>query len=90
MEVGKDKVELDPNLGIILIENPLKTITLDELIDIRDRFFKSTGKLYKYGILRRSPGYYFSYRLSDRKVICCGIMNKKECVNETREFARKN
>ena len=90
MELQKHKVELDPSLGIILMEHSTETVTLDEIVDVSNRFRNSTGRNYKYGIIKRVPGYYFSYRLSDRKIICCGTMSKKDCIDETRDFARKN
>ena len=87
MELEKYKVELAPDLGIILVEHPFSSVSLDKLIEIKGRIENSTKRKYNYGIIKRCPGYYFSYRLSDRKVIICGRFNKIECVNETKEFA---
>lgn len=88
MELEKYKVQLEPNLGIILVEHPTLSVTLNKLMEIKQTIENSTKRKYNYGIIKRCPGYYFSYRLRDRKVITCGIMNKLECVNETKEFAR--
>ena len=87
MELEKYKVELAPDLGIILVEHPFSSVSLDKLIEIKGRIENSTKRKYNYGIIKRCPGYYFSYRLSDRKVITCGVMNKLKCVNETKEVA---
>lgn len=89
MELEKYKVQLDPELGIILVEHPHLTVTLDKLFEIKQTIENSTKRKYSYGIIRRCPGYYFSYKLANRQVITCGIMNKLECVNETKEFAKK-
>lgn len=88
MELEKYKVELAPDLGIILVEHPSLSVSLDKLIEIKERIESSTKRKYNYGIIKRCPGYYFSYRLNDKQVITCGVMNKLECVNETKEFAK--
>lgn len=90
MELEKYKVELAPDLGIILVEHPFLSVSLDKLIEIKERIENSTNKKYLYGIIKRVPGYYFSYELLSRKVIICGRFNKTECVNETKEFATSN
>jgi hypothetical protein len=90
MELEKYKVELAPDLGIILVEHPFSSVSLDKLIEIKERIEDSTKRKYNYGIIKRSPGYYFSYELLSRKVIVCGRFNKKECVDETKEFATSN
>jgi hypothetical protein len=90
MELEKYKVELAPDLGIILVEHPFSSVSLDKLIEIKGRIEDSTKRKYNYGIIKRSPGYYFSYELLSRKVIVCGRFNKKECVDETKEFATSN
>lgn len=86
MELEKYKVEIDPKLGIISVEHPYKSTTLSKLMKIKETIEKSTKSKYNYGILLRMPGYYFSYRLSDEKVIVCGSFNKKETIEETKNF----
>ena len=90
MEVGKYNIGLDPSLGLILVEHPVKSVSLDKLIEIKERIENSTNKKYLYGIIKVVPGYYFSYELLSRKVIICGRFNKTECVNETKEFIKKS
>ena len=87
MELEKYKVELAPDLGIILVEHPLLSVSLDKLIEIKGRIENSTKKKKNNGIIKRCQGYYFSYRLSDRQIITCVIMDKLQCVNETKEVA---
>lgn len=87
MELEKYKVELAPDLGVILVEHPSLSVSLDKLMEIKGRIENSTKRKYNYGIIKRCPGYYFSYRLSNRQVITCGIMDKLKCVNETKEVA---
>lgn len=88
MELDQYKVQIDSKLRILLVEHPTKSVTLDKLIEIKNLLEKSTNKVYNYGIIHRMPCYWFSYRLSDRKVIVCGVVNKTECVNETKIFAK--
>lgn len=87
MELEKYKVELAPDLGIILVEHPFSSVSLDKLIEIKGRIENSTKRKYNYGIIKRCPGYYFSYKLSDRQIINCGTIDKLKCVNETKEVA---
>lgn len=90
MEVGKYSVGLDPSLGLILVEHPIKSVSLNKLIEIKERIENSTNRKYLYGIIKVVPGYYFSYELLSRKVIICGRFNKTECVDETKEFIKKS
>lgn len=89
MEVEKYSVGLDPSLGLILVEHPFLSVSLDKLIEIKERIENSTNKKYLYGIVKRMPGYYFSYELLSRKVIVCGIFNKTECVDETKIYIKR-
>jgi hypothetical protein len=86
MELEKYKVQLDPKLGIILVEHPSKSVSLLKLKEIKESIEKSTKSKYSYGVILRVPGYYFSYRLIDEKVIVCGNMSKKETIEETKKF----
>lgn len=89
MELEKYKVGLDPQLGLILVEHPTISVSLDKLNEIRKTIENSTNRKYFYGILKTIPGYYFSYVLENHQVIVCGRMNKQECINETKEFIKK-
>lgn len=89
MELEKYKVSLDPKLGIICVEHPTISVTLVKLKEIKDKVENSTNSKYYYGIIKRIPGYYFSYCLNNNKVISCGTLNKEECINETKEFIKE-
>jgi len=89
MELEKYKVSLDPKLGIICVEHPTVSVTLLKLIEIKEKVENSTNSKYYYGIIKRIPGYYFSYCLETNKVISCGALSKEECINETKEFIRE-
>lgn len=88
MDLGNRKLEVDKLLKIISVEEPDKTITLSDLKEVRNLVENTFNIKFKYGMLRREPGYYFSYILDTDEVIVCGTMNKKDCVERTREFAR--
>lgn len=88
MDVDKHQVELDKELGIILIEHKMNTVTLDYAIEISQMFENSIKLKFKYCIIKRQPGYYFSYVIKDRTVICCGNMSKKECIDKTKNYAK--
>ncbi len=86
MELGEYRVNLNINLGIILVEHPSKSVSLTKLMSIKNNIEFTTKRPYKYGIVRRIPGYFFSYRLSDREVIVCGSFDKQDCIDRTKEF----
>ena len=80
------KVEKYPSLGLIIVEHPDKSVSLDVLYKIKQVYENSSvkGTKYLYGIVRRVPGYYFSYNLTTRKPIVCGRFDKQETINETK------
>ena len=86
MELEGYTISLDPKIGLILVEHPYKSVSLMKLTSYKNTVEFSTKREYHYGIIKRSPGYYFSYRLSDRKVIVCGSFDKKDCVDRTKKF----
>lgn len=86
MELGEYVVNLDPKLGIILVEHPSKSVSMTKLLSVRNSVVFTTKREYNYGIIKHIPGYYFSYRLSDMQVIVCGSFDKKDCVDRTKEF----
>ena len=88
MDLGNKKLEVDKILGIISVEEPNKTITLKDLRKVQQMVENTFNIKFKYGIVKREPGYYFSYVLSTDQVIVCGTMNKKECVERTKEYAK--
>lgn len=88
MNLGNKKLEVDKILGIISVEEPNETITLKDLREVQQMVENTFNIKFKYGIVRREPGYYFSYVLSTNQVIVCGSMSKKECVERTREYAK--
>lgn len=88
MELDQYKVELEPKSKILIVSNPSETTTLDKLFEIKELLEKSTNSKYNYGIIYRLPGFWFSYNLSNRSVIVCGKMNKKECIDETKLFIK--
>lgn len=88
MELGNRKLEIDKILKIISVEEPNKTITLSDLKEVQEMVENTFPIKFNYGIIRREPGYYFSYILSTNEVIVCGTMNKKDCVERTREYAK--
>lgn len=82
----KYKIQLDGSLGIILVEHPSLYVTFDKLMEIKELIENANNKKYNYGIYLYCPGYYFSYKLDTREIICCGTMNKQQCINETKEY----
>ena len=88
MVINDFKVSLDPTLGIMLVEHPNKSVTLENILKVKKLIEKSMPTKYYYAILKRIPGYFFSYDLRDNSVIVCGRMDKTETVNETKEYAR--
>lgn len=88
MNLGNRKLEVDKQLKILSLEEPDKSITFKDLIETQNLLENTFNIHFKYGILKREPGYYFSYNLDNKEVIVCGTMNKKECVERTREYVR--
>lgn len=90
MDINNFKVSLDPLNKIILVEHPTKSVTLDNLFKLKEKIENSTKTKYLYGIVKRVPGYYFSYVLNTREPIILGRMDKTETVKETKEYAIKH
>ena len=86
MELEGYTINLDPKIGLILVEHPSKSVSLTKLTSYKNTVEFSTKRKYHYGIIKKSPGYYFSYRLIDRKVIVCGSFDRKDCIDRTKKF----
>lgn len=70
----------------MIVEHPSKSVSLTKLTSFKNTVTFTTKREYHYGIIKKTPGYYFSYRLSDRKVIVCGSFDRKDCVDRTKKF----
>lgn len=84
MELNGFQVTLLPSKKIIVIINKQKSATLLDAKEIADVIHNSVDTEYKFCILYRVPGYYFSYNLNTNKGVVLGNSDLEDTIKRTK------